>query len=283
MARTTEEIKKTMTDAFLQNETLREVYGIEEGTQWKDAFSTVSLENILLFIVAAAIHVVEVMMDQYKEDVNKQVAEAVVASVPWYHAMALRFQLGDQLVINPDTYAYGYAEVDETKQVVKYCAVRDRGTTVQILVSGEQDGQPLKLDYDTMAAFTDYMNKIKVAGVMLSCSSYNSDHVKVGAHITVDPLVINRYGQRVDDTSIYPVEDAIKEYLRTILYGGTLNKTRLVDAIQAVPGVEDVELEYVDCRADAEQTYTRVAGNNYKGVSGSYIVDDIRNTLDYVV
>lgn len=283
MARTTEEIKKTMTDAFLQNETLREVYGIEEGTQWKDAFSTVSLENILLFIVAAAIHVVEVMMDQYKEDVNKQVAEAVVASVPWYHAMALRFQLGDQLVINPDTYAYGYAEVDETKRIIKYCAVRDRGASVQILVSGDNNGSPVALSSEVMTPFTEYMDRVKLAGVVLMCQSYPSDHVKITAHVTVDPLVINRHGQSISAPSEHPVQDAIKAYIRAILYGGTLNKTKLVDAIQAVPGVEDVELVQVECRADASQTWRTVLGNNYEGVSGSYIVDELNSTLDYVV
>lgn len=281
MARTTEEIKLQMTDAFLASPTLRNAYGIAEGTAWSTAFSAVSIENILLFIVAAAIHVVERIFDQFKADVDDKVESLIVASIPWYHAKALEYQHGDQLVLNPDTYGYGYETVDETKRIVKYCAVRDRGTAVEILVSGDNDGAPEALDSTVMTPFTAYMNAIKLAGVVLMVASYNSDHVKITAHITVDPMVINDDGTLVSDGTTKPVEDAIRGYLKGILYGGTFNKTRLVDAIQAVEGVEDVELTQVLCRADSEADYTELSGNNYVGVSGSYVADDLAQTLTY--
>lgn len=281
MARTTEEIKQQMTDAFLASSTLRNAYGIAEGTAWKDAFSSVSLENVLLFIVAAAIHVVERIFDQFKVDVDEKVENAIVASVPWYHAKALEYQHGDQLVLNPDTYGYGYAEVDETKQVVKYCAVRDKGTSVQVLISGDNGGSPVAFDASVMTPFTAYMDKIKLAGVVLNCASYASDHVKITANITVDAMVINDDGTLVSDGTTKPVEDAIRGYLKGILYGGTFNKTKLVDAIQAVEGVEDVELTLVEVRADSEANYTTLTGNNYVGVSGSYVADNLSTTLTY--
>ena len=281
MARSTEEIKKEMTDAFLNTRALRDAYGIAEGTDWTDAFSTVSIENVLLFIVAAAIHVVERIFDQFKADVDDKVESLIVASIPWYHAKALEYQHGDQLVLNPDTYGYGYETVDETKRIVKYCAVRDRGTAVEILVSGDNDGAPEALDSTVMTPFTAYMNAIKLAGVVLMVASYNSDHVKITAHITVDPMVINDDGTLVSDGTTKPVEEAIRGYLKGILYGGTFNKTKLVDAIQTVEGVEDVELTQVLCRADSEADYTELTGNNYVGMSGSYIADDLRTTLTY--
>lgn len=281
MARTTEEIKLQMTDAFLASPTLRNAYGIAEGTAWSTAFSAVSIENILLFIVAAAIHVLERIFDQFKADVDRKVESLIVASIPWYHAKALDYQHGDQLVLNPDTYGYGYEVVDETKRIVKYCAVRDRGTSVQILVSGDTDGSPSALSQSVMTPFTAYMDKIKLAGVVLMCQSYPSDHVKVVARITVDPLVIDDGGRLVSDNTVRPVEAAITEHLHNILYGGTFNKTKLVDAIQAVEGVEDVELMQVLCRADSEADFTELTGNNYEGMSGSYIADDLRTTLTY--
>ncbi len=281
MARTTEEIKLQMTDAFLASSTLRNAYGIAEGTAWSTAFSAVSIENILLFIVAAAIHVVERIFDQFKADVDNKVESLIVASIPWYHAKALEYQHGDQLVLNPDTYGYGYEVVDETKRIVKYCAVRDRGTAVEILVSGDNDGAPEALDSTVMTPFTAYMNAIKLAGVVLMVASYASDHVKITAHITVDPMVINDDGTLVSDGTTKPVEDATRGYLKGILYGGTFNKTKLVDAIQAVEGVEDVELTKVEVRADAEATFTELTGNNYVGVSGSYVADDLAQTLTY--
>jgi hypothetical protein len=281
MARTTEEIKSEMTTTFLANADLRSMYGIAEGTPWSTAFSTVSLENIIFFIVAASIHVIERIFDQFKVDVDEKVENAIVASVPWYHAQALKYQHGDSLVLDDSNYSYGYAEIDETKQVVKYCAVRDMGTSVQVLVSGDNGGSPVAFDATVMTPFTAYMDKIKLAGVVLNCASYASDHVKITANITVDAMVINSDGTLVSDGTTKPVEAAITDYLHNILYGGTFNKTKLVDAIQAVEGVEDVELTQVEVRADSEVNYTILNSNNYVGVSGSYIADNLASTLTY--
>lgn len=282
MARSTEEIKSTMTDAFLNDKTLREAYGIEEGTPWSKAFSSVTLENILIFIVAACTRTLEVIFDQYEEDVEEKISKAIVASVPWYYKLAKAYQHGDELVINADTYSFGYENVDETKQVIKYCAVRDQGNIVYILVNGETNGVPSLLSNDVLTPFKAYMNKVKVAGVVLTIKSYASDHVKIEMSVKVDRTLIDTDGKYISDGS-KPVVDAIEAYLKNIDYGGTFNKTKLVDAVQAVKGVLDVELGVVKYRADADSSFSTLSGNNYDGVSGSYIADDLNNTIEYVV
>ena len=98
MARSVAEIKKTMTDAFMADETIREKYGLSERDTFGGSFSSVSLENILFFILAACYHVLEMIFDQHKIDIENKIATAVVASVPWYYKMALAFQYGDGLV-----------------------------------------------------------------------------------------------------------------------------------------------------------------------------------------
>lgn len=282
MARSVAEIKKTMTDAFMADATIREKYGLSVDDTFSSKFSSVSIESILFFIVAACCHVLEMIFDQHKRDVEDKIALAVVASVPWYYKMALAFQYGDSLVLNERTQQYEYASVDESKQVVKYAAVRDKGTSVQILVSGDQGGSPVALSNDVLTVFKQYMNRVKVAGVILNITSKASDHVVIRASITVDSLVINESGELLSDGS-KPIETAIKEHLKNIVYGGTFNKTKLVDAIQAVDGVEDVELQEVQYKVDGAASYTTLTGNNYTGNSGSYIPDGLENSLTYVV
>lgn len=282
MARSVAEIKKTMTDAFMADATIREKYELSVSDTFSSKFSSVSLENILFFIVAACCHVLEVIFDQHKTDVEEKISMAVVASVPWYYKMALAFQYGDSLVLNETTQQYEYATIDESKQVVKYAAVRDKGTSVQILVSGDEGGNPVALSNDVLTVFKQYMNRVKVAGVILNITSKASDHVIIRAAITVDPLVINENGELLTDGS-KPVENAIKKHLKSIIYGGTFNKTKLVDAIQAVEGVQDVELQECKYKADGAASYTVLAGNNYIGNGGSYIPDDLENSLTYVV
>ena len=281
MARSIAEIKQTMTNAFMADATIRERYGLSENDTFDDSFSAVSIENILFYIVAACCHMLEVIFDQFKSDVDDKISRAVVASVPWYYKIAKEFQHGDALVFNEATQQYVYEQENEKKRLVKYVAVRDRGTSVEILVSGEKGGHPAVLSEDVLTAFKQYLNRVKIAGIVLSVRSLPADRISISATIHVDPLVIDRTGVRIADGS-YAVEDAVNAYVRKIIYGGTFNKTKLVDSIQNVEGVQDVELHV--CKYSIDGTaYKEISGNNYTAVGGSFISVNLRNTLSYVV
>ena len=282
MARTVAEIKKQMTDAFMADAAIREKYGLREGDTWSGSFSSVSLESIMFFIVAACCHVLEVVFEEYVKVVDDKVSMAVVASVPWYYKMAKAFQYGDSLVLNEDTQQYGYAAIHEGKQVVKYAAVRDRGTSVQILVSGEKDGKPVALSNSVLTVFKEYMNRVKVAGVVLSIRSKNADKMVIMAKVYVDSLVINSDGTLISDGS-KPVEEAINAYLANIVYGGTFNKTKLTNAILGVEGVSDVEIGECSYMEDGGTEYTVIKGNNYTALGGCFVSEGLSNSLSYVV
>ena len=270
-----------MTNAFMADATVRERYGLSENDTFDDSFSAVSIENILFYIVAACSHVLEIIFDQFKADVDYKISRAVVASVPWYYKIAKEFQYGDALVFNEATQQYVYEQENEKKRLVKFVAVRDRGTSVEILASAETAGQPAVLSEDVLTAFKQYLNRVKIAGVVLSVRSLPADRISINATIHVDPLVIDRTGVRIADGS-YAVEDAVNAYVRKIIYGGTFNKTKLVDAIQNVEGVQDVELQI--CKYSTDGTvYKEISGNNYTAVGGSFVTVNLRNTLSYVV
>ncbi len=282
MARTIAEIKKTMTDAFMADATVREKYGLKEGDTFGGSFSTVSVENILFYIVAACCRVTETLFDALRGEVDEKISRAVVASVPWYYKMAMAFQYGDALVFDEATQQYGYAETDVSRQVVRYAAVRDRGTSVQILVSGDSDGSPEPLGNDVMTAFREYMDRVKVAGVVLNILSLPPDNIRIEAKITIDPLVLLSDGSRIADGG-KPVVAAVEGYLRNIVYGGTFNKTKLVDAVQSVEGVTDIELGGCSYKPDGDTGFTVIKGNNYTAGGGSFIAVDLEETLSYVV
>lgn len=282
MARSIQTIKKTMTDAFMAHPVIREKYGLADSETFEDVLSVISLESLLFFIVASCCHVLEVLFDKHVDNVNSVVAHAVVASVAWYHDMALKFQYGDALVYDNATYQFRYLRQDSSKQVVKYVAVRDRGTWISILVSGDKDGRPVPLSNEVRTAFEDYMNRVKIAGVILSIKSLPADTIQINADIKIDPLIYRKDGTNISDGK-KPVEAAINQYLKGIVYGGTFNKTKLVDAIQSVPGVIDVELKSCLYSSDRGKTYHLINGNNYASVGGSFIAAGLTNTLHYVV
>ena len=281
MARSISEIKRTMTDAFMQDEAIREAYELSPGkTRFTDCFSAVSLENLLFYIVAACHYVLESIFEKFTQDVEQKISRAVVASIPWYFDKAKVFQYGDALVLNPRTFGYEYAKVDTSKQLVKYVAVRDRGASIEMLVSAEQNGKPTPLSDDVLTAFKHYINAIKIAGVVINVRTRKADELTIAVKVVVDPLKINRQGVDIA-SSEKVVKHAIENYLADIVYGGTFNKTKLVDAIQRVDGVVDVVLGV--CKYKAGDEYKEIAGNNYTAVGGSFIAVGLDNTIEYVV
>lgn len=281
MARSISEIKRTMTDAFMQDEAIRDAYGISpDKTRFADCFSAVSLENLLFYIVAACHYVLESIFEKFTQDVEQKISRAVVASIPWYFDKAKAFQYGDALVLNPRTFGYEYAKVDTSKQLVKYVAVRDRGASIEMLVSAEQNGKPTPLSDEVLTAFKHYINAIKIAGVVINVRTRKADELSIAVKVVVDPLKINRQGVDIA-SSEKVVEHAIENYLAGIVYGGTFNKTKLVDAIQRVDGVVDVALGV--CKYKAGDEFKEIAGNNYTAVGGSFIAVGLDKTIEYVV
>ena len=281
MARSISEIKRTMTDAFMQDEAIRDAYGISpDKTRFADCFSAVSLENLLFYIVAACHYVLESIFEKFTQDVEQKISRAVVASIPWYFDKAKAFQYGDALVLNPRTFGYEYAKIDTSKQRVKYVAVRDRGASIEMLVSTGQNGKPTPLSDEVLTAFKHYINAIKIAGVVINVRTRKADELSIAVKVVVDPLKINRQGVDIA-SSEKVVEHAIENYLADIVYGGTFNKTKLVDAIQRVDGVVDVVLGV--CKYKAGDEFKEIAGNNYTAVGGSFVVVGLDKTIEYVV
>lgn len=273
-----------MTQQFMADPTIIERYGFPAGAVFEDTFSTVSLESIWFSIVAAAIYVLETLFDAFKEDVDAKIAQAAVASIPWYHKISLEFQYGDALVFDEQTQQFVYPEVDESKQIVKFAACRDLGGMVYVLASKDNgSGSPAALSSAELSAFDAYLRERKPAGVLLQTDSFSPDLVRVVMAVQYDPQVITSEGELIADPTVYPVEEAINSYLNGIVYGGALNKTKLVDAVQGAAGVIDVSLTSVSVKTAAGDEYSPVSGNNYVSVGGSFVSNNLRNSISYVL
>lgn len=284
MARTIRQIKGAMTQQFMADSTIVELYGFQAGATFEDVFSAVSLESIWFSIVAAAIYVLETLFDAFKEDVDAKIAESVVASIPWYHKISLEFQYGDSLAFDENTQSFVYPVIDTTKQIVKYAACRDLGGMVYVLASKDNGfGSPTALSEEELTAFNSYLHERKPAGVLLQTNSLEPDQVQISITVQYNPQVLSSDGQLIAEPGVYPVEDAINDYLAGIVYGGDLNKTKLIDAVQAASGVLDVILNQVSVKTAQESAFTPVAGNNYTSVGGSFVSDNLRSGINYVL
>lgn len=281
MARTITDIKKQITDSFIGSEVIREKYELDPDKTFEEQFSKVSLESILFYIVSAAIWTLETLFDMFKAEVDDKISRAVVASIPWYYKISKEYQHGNDLIFDETTQQYIYPTIDESKQIIRYAAVRDMGSSVSVLVSADQAGRPIKITDDVLRAFKYYLNKRKPAGVVLNINSYSPDIVKIEAEVVINPILLNPNGSLINTPGRYPITEAIETYLNNIIYGGTFNKTRLVDAVQQAEGVIDVVLGNCYARTAATEEFTLIGNNNYTAESGSFKIEDL--SISYVV
>ena len=272
-----------MTDAFMSDRTIRQGYGLTSTAGFDDTFSAVSVENIIFQIVASAIYVLETIFDKFRTDVDKRLSTAIVATIPWYHRICLEFQYGDELVYDEATGQFGYANIDESKQVVRYASCRDIGGAVRLLVSGENpDGDPTALSNSVLDVFKQYISRRKPAGILVDVYSFNPDRVSINMTVQYDALLLRADGSLITDASIYPVEDAVNGYLKGIVYGGTFNKTKLVDSVQDAYGVIDIIVNSVSVVSDSG-TATVITGNNYTAIGGAFQPLNLRSGINYVL
>ena len=108
------------------------------------------------------------------------------------------------------------------------------------------------------------MNALKFAGVKLAVSSLDSDDMILKLRVWRNRLTMPQ-----DDKAKKAIETAVEDYLNNIRYGGTFNKTRLMDAVQTVQGVEDVTIESCVFEAhDSATTTTELNIQNYSPIAG---------------
>lgn len=256
--RTIQEIKKQMTDGILRDQTMRDGLNLDADKPWDEQVSSVSIINILLYIVAVAHYTLERIFETFKEEVEDRIAAAYPGSISWLWNRAMEFQDDDEA--NAYFHEHGtYQNMDSEKRIIKHVAVVEEYNTVQIKVSGK-DYQPLTDVQKT--SFEAYMNALKFAGVKLSISSLRSDDLALKIHIWRNRLLMP---EENDET----LSSVISGYLNNIRYGGIFNKTKLMDAVQTIQGVEDVTIEgCVFTAHDSNGTVTDLSVQNYSPIAG---------------
>ncbi len=277
MARTIAEIGNDMKTNFMANAQLRNIYGFGDTAVFDDTFSVVSLERIIIYIVATAIWTLENLFDAFSNDITTKIDNAIVTSIPWYYSSALAFQYGDDLVFSNATYRFGYATLDTTKQIIKYAAVRevvDGGVTkLKIYYSGINKAA---LTAAQKIAFEAYIRRIGAAGTHYLFVSQSPDLLGLNMIIYYDPLIIDSTGMKIKDGT-YPVDLAIDAYLDGLKYGGVFYSSELVDALQATEGIRDVELT---------STYWKNVTANRRKIdadSGAFSYDSTIGSITYTL
>ncbi len=283
--RTYSNILAEIKDNYIDDEVVRTRYNITDPAATFDStFSRLSLESIWAGVVAMAIYTIEVLFAQHMVEVNAREDSMRIGTTDWWRRVCLAFQYGDDLVYNDETNVYEYAAIDDAAKIIKFAEVREvEGPGLLILINGaDGDGNPEPLPVgDERTAFAAYLAKVKIAGIPVVWGSYNPDNLSVSLSVKYNPLVLDSSGQLIGGTD-EPVRIAIESYLRNLPYGsGLINKTALVDAIQAAEGVLDVYYtasDWLQVSTDSAPSYVAVSGQDCLSYGGSFMLDTLNIT-----
>lgn len=225
------EIKKQLTDEWMANESVQQKFGFAAGTSFDSVFSPVSVVNIIFYIVAYVVWLREAALESWRKDIDATAISTRYGTKEWWHKIALAWQDGDMTSVVDG--AVEYSVVDETKRKITYCAVREEGRTLYLRVACGSAGNLFSLTAEELARFQSYLNDVKPLGVRVIAYSYNADNVTIAADIYYD-----------GEVSVAGVDNEVKrvidEYLASIVFGGDIYVSKMVDVIQSVKGVVDV-------------------------------------------
>ena len=287
--RTVAQIKQEMTTAFMAETAIKAKYDPSgtwtNSTTFEDVFSRISLESIVFYIIAVICFGIEFLFGKHIEEVAAMETKMRVGTKEWWRQLCYSFQFGDSLMFDSSSNTFKYTSIDETAKIIKYVEVKE--TTMGLVLTineADGDGNPVKLstmDMTKRNAFEAYIRKVKVAGIPLTWNSYNPDLVRITLTVIIDPLVLNASGELIVGGT-KPVDLAIATYLKNIPYGsGVLNKTQIIDAIQAAEGIIDVYptgSDWLTINNDYNPAYIAVSSQNATSYGGSFKLDALTIT-----
>jgi hypothetical protein len=285
MARTINEIYDQM---VAEKQTASSLNGLQPSTDNAtnllsdlSTSSKVAIWRLLFYVTAVAIWILEKLFDVFKEEVTEIANRAYTGTVLWYQQICFDFQYGDTLTWNGNNYEY--AVIDPAKQIIKRAAVVDIGGQIVIKVAKLSGTTPTPLTAGELTSFSVYMKNVKFAGTNMSIISRVADLLKISYDVVYDPLVLKPTGESIINTGVFPVEDAINNYISNLPFNGTLNLTKLTDEIQKAEGVVDPIINYAEAKYGTLSYVTIV--NNYNANAGHMAIDaafPLSSTINYI-
>lgn len=216
--------------------------------------SKVAEWRLLSYVVAAAIHAFEVVMDLFRSEVDRIAYVNMPGTVRWYVEMCKRFQYGNshKLVFDPQTAAYSYEREEEQTRIVKVVAItiRDRKLFVKVAKLDAQ-GKIVPLASLERQSLFDYLTAISMAGTEIKLISTTADTIRYSMEVYYDPSVPY-------DTAEETVKTAIEQFKTALTFNAMFYTQRLVDAVMAVDGVVTVNPISFEQKTTANPVYVNV-------------------------
>lgn len=257
--RTIEEIKNTITEDFMKNESVAAMYGFTPGDNFITHFSKVSVESILFYVFACAVWLVENIFEQHKKEVSERIEQFIPHRPKWYRDKTLNF-MKDKILI-PDTDKYNIEDLSDSDilnaRVIKHAVATENkdASILTIKVAGENGGKRCKLDAATELQLAAYIAEIKDAGVRINLVNIDADIFNCNIDIYYNPMLLL-------DLVEENCRKTIKIFIENLPFNGEYTNMGLVDVLQKIEGVKIVELKSATTSATGVSTLIPIDARN---------------------
>jgi len=238
--------------------------------------SNLSLWKLMLSTISVALSYQTQLFDLLKEEVEHiRINTPIMTLGRWRYELTDNYQFNidnDKGVLIEENLEYKYAIEDEASKIIDYASVTESsGTkTVNIKVAKSELGLPIPLTNDELLSLEEFVSKRKVAGTKTNIVSLESDNCAVHADVYIDAGYVATEVQ----AEILTALQNYFERLSNLNFTGTVSKTKIINVIEAVVGVQDVNSTnfFLKCKADADTTYRDIEVK-YNTVSGYVYLD----------
>ncbi len=278
MARTVAQIKQSMLDAKNADSTLSALTSTSQTAKW----------NLYYFIVASCIAIFEQLQDLFKIDLEAIASTAAPSTPQWTRNKVLKYQKGDVAQLNTTTFTVEYPTINTANQILTRCAVITAPNRT-VLIKVAKSDPPVPVSVGELAELQSYIETFNPAGIAFTLINENSDKMEVAATI-----YYNGQYSAVISTNVVA---ALNNYMATLPFNGVISTQAVVDAIQAVEGVNSVSLTRILVRKHTVaygagvtlyNLSTGVDSVQYQTIAG-YVVQEttathtFADTLSYIV
>lgn len=211
--------------------------------------SKMSIINAFTWVTAAAIYSFETLLDVFTTDIAKTFTQRINGTSAYYANAMLKWQYGDDLIINDEGTAFHYATEDIAKRIITHVSYQEYYSeefkdNILILKVATGEGSSLsRLSGEELVAARAYLNQIKFAGVKCNVISRKGD-------VLVPRLTVYYDGAITKEELYDNIDDALVKFIENMKFDSLVYSQKVIDAIQQVEHVTDV---YIDKEASVEQ------------------------------
>ena len=210
--------------------------------------SKMSIINAFTWVTAAAIYSFETLLDVFTTDIAKTFTQRINGTSAYYANAMLKWQYGDDLIINDEGTAFHYATEDTTKRLITHVSYQEYYNeefkdNILILKVASGEGRSLSQLSDELIAARAYLNQIKFAGVKCNVVSRRGD-------VLVPRLTVYYDGAITKEELYDNIDTALIDFIVNMKFDSLVYSQKIIDAIQKVEHVTDV---HIDHEASVEQ------------------------------